>query len=85
MWVADLAEPKVKAMHQAGRVDWDIAYIEAEAYPAMHEVGMFAPIDYSLWNQEALGSSLVTDRRNVSWRSYAASLTSVLRPGTFLA
>nr|WP_256470499.1 extracellular solute-binding protein [Bradyrhizobium sp. 45] len=52
--VADLAEPQVKAMHQAGRVDWDIAYIEAEAYPAMHQAGMFAPIDYSLWDQEAL-------------------------------
>lgn len=52
--VADLAEPQVKAMHQAGRVDWDIAYIEAEAYPAMHKAGMFAPIDYSLWDQEAL-------------------------------
>ncbi|MCK1703686.1 MULTISPECIES: extracellular solute-binding protein [unclassified Bradyrhizobium] len=52
--VADLAEPQVKAMHQAGRVDWDIAYIEAEAYPAMHKAGMFGAIDYSLWDQEAL-------------------------------
>ncbi|MDF0523435.1 hypothetical protein P0R31_40445 [Bradyrhizobium yuanmingense] len=52
--VADLAEPQVKAMHQAGRVDWGIAYVEAEAYPAMHKAGMFEPMDYSLWDQEAL-------------------------------
>jgi len=41
-------------MHQAGRVDWHIAYIEAEAYPAMHKAGMSEQIDYSLWDQEAL-------------------------------
>nr|WP_129591087.1 hypothetical protein [Bradyrhizobium shewense] len=61
--VADLAEPQVKAMHQAGRVDWDIAYIEAEAYPAMHKAGMFEPIDYSLWDQEALEGAPPHTRR----------------------
>ncbi|MCA1378623.1 MULTISPECIES: hypothetical protein [unclassified Bradyrhizobium] len=37
--VADLAEPQVKAMHQAGRVDWDAAYIVVQNYPAMDEAG----------------------------------------------
>ncbi|MEY9104579.1 hypothetical protein ABH999_000775 [Bradyrhizobium yuanmingense] len=49
--VADLAEPQVKAMHEAGRVDWDIAYVN---YPEMHEAQMFVPIDYSLWDSESL-------------------------------
>lgn len=52
--VADLAEPQVKAMSQAGRIDWDIAYVQAQNYPAMHKAGIFVPIDYSLWNQESL-------------------------------
>jgi len=52
--VADLAEPQVKAMHQAGRVDWDIAYVAPMKYPEMHEAGMFVPIDYSLWDEESL-------------------------------
>ncbi|MCK1305246.1 extracellular solute-binding protein [Bradyrhizobium sp. 45] len=52
--VADLAEPQVKAMHQAGRVDWDLAYIVVQNYPTMHDAGMFAPVDYTLWDQESL-------------------------------
>lgn len=52
--VADLAEPQVKAMHQAGRVDWDVAYIVVQNYPTMHDAGMFAPVDYTLWDQESL-------------------------------
>src|SRR5215471_15751287 len=55
--VADLAEPQVKAMHQAGRIDWDIAGVVAQNYPAMQEAGIFVPIDYSLWDQEALEGS----------------------------
>ncbi|MCK1305141.1 hypothetical protein [Bradyrhizobium sp. 45] len=46
--VADLAEPQVKAMHEAGRVDWDIAYVAPMNYPEMHEAGIFVPIDYGL-------------------------------------
>ncbi|MCA1378625.1 MULTISPECIES: hypothetical protein [unclassified Bradyrhizobium] len=66
--VADLAEPQVKAMHQAGRVDWDVAYIEAEAFPAMHKAGMFEPINYSLWDQEALeGAAAYTAQKTRSW------------------
>ncbi|WP_128931997.1 hypothetical protein [Bradyrhizobium zhanjiangense] len=41
-------------MNQAGRIDWDIACIEAQNYPAMQEAGMFVPVDYSLWDQESL-------------------------------
>lgn len=52
--VADLAEPQVKAMHQAGRVDWDVAYIVVQNYPTLHDAGMFAPVDYTLWDQESL-------------------------------
>ncbi|MGY2932943.1 spermidine/putrescine-binding protein [Bradyrhizobium sp. GM6.1] len=51
---ADFAEPQIRAMHQGGRVDWDIGYLVPQSYPAMHEAGMFVPIDYSLWNQESL-------------------------------
>ncbi|MVT55251.1 extracellular solute-binding protein [Bradyrhizobium yuanmingense] len=52
--VGDLPVPLVKAMHHAGRVDWDIAYLPRKNYPEMHEAGMFVPIDYSLWDQESL-------------------------------
>lgn len=52
--VADLAEPVVWAMHKAGRFDWDVTQVQAQNYPAMNEAGMFVPIDYSLWDQEAL-------------------------------
>jgi len=66
--VADLAEPHVKAMHQAGRVDWDIAYIEAETYQAMHKAGMFEPIDYSLWDQKRLRArGRIHGSKTLSW------------------
>lgn len=52
--VADLAEPQVRAMFRAGRVDWDIAFLLGDSYPLMHEAGMLVPIDYSLWDQESL-------------------------------
>ncbi|WP_271672870.1 ABC transporter substrate-binding protein [Bradyrhizobium sp. CCBAU 51627] len=52
--VADFAEPQVKAMHHAGRVDWDVAIIYSKAYPELTQAGMFEPIDYSLWDDEAL-------------------------------
>ncbi|MDH2357267.1 ABC transporter substrate-binding protein [Bradyrhizobium sp. SSUT112] len=51
---ADLAEPQLRAMHEAGRVDWDAAVVTPQAYPELHEAGMFVPIDYSLWDDEAL-------------------------------
>ncbi|MBR1165068.1 ABC transporter substrate-binding protein [Bradyrhizobium elkanii] len=52
--VSDLAEPQVTAMFRAGKVDWDLADIQTSNYPAMHAAGMFVPIDYGLWDQEAL-------------------------------
>ncbi|MFK4492226.1 ABC transporter substrate-binding protein [Bradyrhizobium sp. USDA 336] len=52
--VADFAEPQVRAMSEAGRVDWDVAMIDAQNYPAMDQAGMFLPIDYGLWDDEAL-------------------------------
>ncbi|MFK4492281.1 ABC transporter substrate-binding protein [Bradyrhizobium sp. USDA 336] len=51
---ADLAEPQIKAMNQSKRVDWDVAFISAGNYPELQEAGTFMPIDYSLWNDEAL-------------------------------
>ncbi|SCB55708.1 putative spermidine/putrescine transport system substrate-binding protein [Bradyrhizobium shewense] len=53
---ADLAEPQVKAMNQAGRVDWDIALVSplVPAYLDLHQAGAFVSIDYSLWDDEAL-------------------------------
>ncbi|MFK4380868.1 ABC transporter substrate-binding protein [Bradyrhizobium sp. USDA 223] len=56
--VADFPEPGVRAMFHAGKVEWDIATgIAAANYPAMHEAGMFVPIDYSLWDRESLEGS----------------------------
>jgi putative spermidine/putrescine transport system substrate-binding protein/mannopine transport system substrate-binding protein len=51
---ADYSEPQVKAMNQAGRVDWDTAFVGAKNYPGMRDDGMFLPIDYNLWDAEAL-------------------------------
>lgn len=51
---ADFSEPQVRAMNQAGRVDWDTAIIQAYNFPDMHKAGMFLPIDYSLWDEESV-------------------------------
>ncbi|UWU83095.1 ABC transporter substrate-binding protein [Bradyrhizobium yuanmingense] len=51
---ADLAEPQLKAMHEAGRVDWDAAFVTPQGYAELNQAGMFMPIDYSLWDDEAL-------------------------------
>ncbi|MGY8639267.1 ABC transporter substrate-binding protein [Bradyrhizobium sp. 14AA] len=50
----DIAEPQVKAMNEAGRVDWDTAFIQGSTLPDMDAAGMFLPIDYSLWDAESL-------------------------------
>lgn len=47
------SEPLIKAMHQAGRVDWDITTLTARAYRDMHDAGMFVPVDYGLWDDES--------------------------------
>ncbi|MCK1348698.1 MULTISPECIES: hypothetical protein [unclassified Bradyrhizobium] len=52
--IADLAEPQVKAMHEAGRLDWDVACMAPVSYTEMHETQMFVSIDYSLWDSESL-------------------------------
>ncbi|TXR50521.1 ABC transporter substrate-binding protein [Phyllobacterium endophyticum] len=59
---ADFAEPQVKAMNQAGRVDWDTAFVQAQNYPDMHAAGMFTPIDYSLWDDESLKGTTEANR-----------------------
>lgn len=62
--MADFAVPQVRAMFRAGRVDWDIAFVEAQNYPDMHEAGMFEAIDYSLWDQDSLDGTPPDTRRN---------------------
>lgn len=69
---ADIAEPQVRAMNRAGRVDWDVALIDGQNYPTMHEAGFFQPIDYSLWDDEALKGAPQSARLNdavVAFRS----------------
>ncbi|WP_176936890.1 ABC transporter substrate-binding protein [Bradyrhizobium brasilense] len=52
--IADLAEPQIKAMHEAGRIDWDVAFVISSTYPVMHDAGLFLPTDYRLWENESL-------------------------------
>ncbi|WP_194456355.1 ABC transporter substrate-binding protein [Bradyrhizobium sp. CCBAU 53421] len=52
--VADEAEPQAMAMFRAGKIDWDVIDVQSSNYPSMNAAGMFAPIDYSLWDQESL-------------------------------
>ncbi|MCR8548156.1 extracellular solute-binding protein [Salipiger sp. P9] len=59
---ADLAESQVQAMFQSGKVEWDTALIRAMLYPQMSAEGMFADIDYGLWDAEAL-QGVPEDRR----------------------
>lgn len=60
---ADHPEPQIKAMNMAGRVDWDIAGIDGQNFPEMDKAGMFAPIDYSLWDEDSLKGVAEKDRR----------------------
>lgn len=55
--VADTAEPQVKAMKQAGRVDWDTAIIDSDKFLELEADGAFEPIDYSLWDEESLAGT----------------------------
>lgn len=50
--VGDTAEPQIKAMSLAGRIDWDVAYVDT--YEQLRETGIFEPIDYSLWDKESI-------------------------------
>lgn len=52
--IADVSDPQVKAMNQAGRLDWDTAFLQAAVFPPMDDADMFVPIDYSLWDSESL-------------------------------
>lgn len=58
----DSAEPQIKSMHQAGRVDWDIALVTAPNLPELDQAGTFMPIDYSLWDDDALNGVPEPDR-----------------------
>ncbi|CDZ40807.1 Polyamine ABC transporter, periplasmic polyamine-binding protein [Neorhizobium galegae bv. officinalis] len=59
---ADFAEPQVKAMNSAGRVDWDTSFTQAQNYSDMHAAGMFVPVDYSLWDKESIEGTPETAR-----------------------
>ncbi|MET4323932.1 ABC transporter substrate-binding protein [Bradyrhizobium sp. RT5a] len=53
---ADNAEAQVMAMHKAGRIDWDISLVNPfwPAYLELQRADVFMPVDYSLWDDEAL-------------------------------
>ncbi|MGY2933011.1 spermidine/putrescine-binding protein [Bradyrhizobium sp. GM6.1] len=53
---ADNSEPQIKAMREAGRVDWDVAIVNPlwPAYWELQQAGAFMPIDYGLWDNEPL-------------------------------
>lgn len=72
---ADVAEPQVKAMHQAGRVDWDTAFIQASTFSAMDEAGIFLPIDYSLWDAESIQGIDKSARLNSAVPVIASAMT----------
>lgn len=71
--VADFAEPQVRAMASAGRIDWDLAVIDGQNYPEMHETGTFMPIDYSLWDDEALKGVPGSARREDAVVAFASA------------
>lgn len=52
--VADDANAPILAMSRAGRVDWDIGQLAIVPYLGMQETGLFAPVDYTLWDRESL-------------------------------
>lgn len=58
----DFSEPLIKAMFNAGRVDWDVVTVSAHNYPDMHEKGMFLPIDYSHWDKESIAGTAARAR-----------------------
>lgn len=51
---ANLDEPLLWAMNKAGRMDWDMAVVQPQTFPTMDDAGFFVPVDYTLWDQEAL-------------------------------
>ncbi len=71
---ADFAEPQVKAMKQAGRVDWDTAFIQAQYYPEMHSADIFAPIDYSIWDAESVEGIPTSERMTDAVVAYGSTV-----------
>lgn len=45
--------PLIEAMNKAGRIDWDMTTL-GPPYLEMHKAGMFAPIDYGIWDPESI-------------------------------
>jgi putative spermidine/putrescine transport system substrate-binding protein len=80
---ADIAEPQVKAMNKAGRVDWDLAFIDPRNRLPMHEAGMFVPIDYSLWDDESLKGIPQSARLSDSVVAFQSSVVLVYDERTF--
>ncbi|MHB0791033.1 ABC transporter substrate-binding protein [Bradyrhizobium sp. 5.13L] len=69
----DFAEPQVRAMNAAGRVDWDLAFIDAQNHSAMSEAGMFEPVDYSLWDEESMVGVPASNRLRDAVVAYRAT------------
>ncbi|MGY4281695.1 spermidine/putrescine-binding protein [Bradyrhizobium sp. LM2.7] len=76
---ADIAEPQIKAMHEAGRVDWDAVFVtpHAQGYSELSQAGVFAPIDYSLWDDEALKAVPESARHADAVVAFKAALLQV--------
>lgn len=71
--VADFADPQVSAMFRSGRVDWDVAIIYQNNYAKMSEAGWFVPIDYSLWDEEAIQGMPEHTRLKDGWALFAST------------
>lgn len=46
--------PRIKAMVEAGKVEWDVVDLTDAQYMEVHKLGGFEPIDYAKLDQEAL-------------------------------
>jgi putative spermidine/putrescine transport system substrate-binding protein/mannopine transport system substrate-binding protein len=74
---ADFSEPQMRAMHAAGRVDWDVSIPDGRNVPALRAAGMFVPIDYSLWDDESLKGVPATHRTDQAVVKYQSGTVLV--------
>ncbi|MDI3567438.1 extracellular solute-binding protein [Bradyrhizobium sp. Arg816] len=67
------ADASIKAMNKAGRIGWDMTSL-GPAYPDMSEAGMFAPIEYALWDAESVEGLPPQARRKDATIAYSYSM-----------
>lgn len=68
-----IAEPQVKAVNEAGRLDCDVAFIDARSRSAMSEAGMFELIDSGLWDVDSIAGVPTSNRLSGAVVSYRAA------------